>query len=63
MATLLDPKIDHIECFISDVDLFTPAFVQSDIQSGRYEDIYPITKLEDNQSSLLLIMYHTSFWI
>ena len=39
MATLLDPKIDHIECFISDADLFTPAFVQSDIQSGRYEDI------------------------
>ena len=63
MATLLDPKIDHIECFISDADLFTPAFVQSDIQSGRYEDIDPITKLEDNQSSLLLIMYHTSFWI
>ena len=23
------------------------AFVQSDIESGRYEDIYPITKLED----------------
>ena len=49
MATLLDPKIDHIECFISDADLFTLAFVQSDIQSGRYEDIYPITKLEDNR--------------
>ena len=49
MATLLDPKIDHIECFISDADLFTLAFVQSDVQSGRYEDIYPITKLEDNR--------------
>ncbi|XP_066926649.1 uncharacterized protein F54H12.2-like [Clytia hemisphaerica] len=38
----------HIECALSDTDLFTPAFVQSDIQSGTFEEIYPITKLEDN---------------
>ena len=43
-----DSKKDHIECFISDTDLFTPAFVQSDIESGRYGDFYPITKLEVN---------------
>ena len=41
-------KKDHLQCSISDTDLFTPAFVQSDIESGRYEDIYPITKLKDN---------------
>ena len=39
---------DHIECAISDTDLFTPAFVQSDIESGTFEEVYPITKLEDN---------------
>lgn len=39
---------DHIECALSDLDLFTPAFEQSDIESGDYEDVYPITKLEDN---------------
>ena len=48
MATVPDSKQDHIECSVSDTDLFTPAFVQSDIESGRYEDIYPITKLEGN---------------
>ena len=48
MTTIPDPKKDHIECSISDKDLFTPASVQSDIESGRYEDIYPITKLQDN---------------
>ena len=48
MTIIPDPKKDHIECSISDTDLLTPAFVQSDIESGRYEDTYPITKLEDN---------------
>ena len=48
MTAILDSKKDHIQCSISDKDLFTPAFVQSDIESGRYEDIYPITKLKDN---------------
>ena len=48
MGTVPDSKKDHIECSVLDIDLFTPAFVQSDIESGRYEDIYPITKLEDN---------------
>ena len=48
MATVPDSKKDHIECSVSDTDLFVPAFVQSDIESGRYEYIYPITKLKDN---------------
>ena len=39
---------DHIKCALSDTDLFTPAFVQTDIESGTFEEIYPITKLEDN---------------
>ena len=38
---------DHIECALSDTDLFTPAFVQSDIESSTFEEIYPITKLDD----------------
>ena len=41
MAAVPDSKKDHIECCISDKDLFTPAFMQSYIESGRYEDIYP----------------------
>ena len=48
MTTVSDSKKDHIDCSISDTDSFTPAFVQSDMESGRYEDIYPIAKLEDN---------------
>ena len=30
---------DHIECALSDTDLFTPAFVQSDIESGTFEEV------------------------
>ena len=62
MGTVPDSKKDHIECSVLDIDLFTPAFVQSDIESGRYEDIYPITKLEDN-GPVELIMRQISFWI
>ena len=47
MTTVPDSKQDHIQCSISDTDLFTPAFVQSDIETGRREDTYPITKLKD----------------
>ena len=47
MATVPDSKKDHIECSVSDTDLFTPTFLQSDIDR-RYEDIYPINKLEGN---------------
>ena len=56
MGTALDSKKDHIECSVSDTDLFTPAFVQSDIESGRYEDIYPIIKLKDNGSIEFVIV-------
>ena len=38
---------DHIDCALSDTDLFTPAFVQSDIERSKFEEIYPITKLDD----------------
>ena len=47
MTAVLDSKKIRLSV-ISDTDLFTPAFVQSDLESRRYEDIYPITKLEDN---------------
>ena len=47
MTTVPDSKQDHIQCSNSDTDLFTPAFVQSDIETGRREDTYPITKLKD----------------
>ena len=30
------------------IDLFTPPFVQNDIQHGIYEDIFPISKLNDS---------------
>ena len=46
METIKDK--DHIECALSDTDLFTPAFVQSDIESCTFEDVYPLTKLEDS---------------
>ena len=41
---------DHIDYALSDTDLFTPAFVQSDIESSTFEEIYPITKLDDGGS-------------
>ena len=47
MTTVPDSKNDHIECSISDADLFRPGFTQLDIESERYEDIYPITKVKD----------------
>ena len=49
------------DCSVSDTYLFTQGFAQSDIVSGRYEDIYGITKLKTmDQLSLLLIMRQTS---
>ena len=48
MTAIPGPKKAHIECSISDTDLFTLVFAQSDTESRRYEDVYPITKLEDN---------------
>ena len=48
MAIVPDSKNDDVECSFSDTYLFTPTFVQSDIESERYEDTHPITKLEDN---------------
>ena len=37
----------HAECNISDLDLFTPAFVQTDILKGRYEEVFPLSNIED----------------
>jgi hypothetical protein len=48
MMMMMEKDRDHVECSISDSDLFTPPFVQTDILSGDYEEVYPITKLEDN---------------
>ena len=45
MTTVKDR--DHIECTLSDTDLVTPAFVQSDFENSIFEEIYPITKLDD----------------
>ena len=38
----------HEECSLSDSDLFTPAFVQTDIESGYYERLYAVSSLDDN---------------
>ena len=43
-----DSQTPHQECALSDTDVFTPAFVQTDIRQGVYEDVYPISKLNDN---------------
>ncbi|XP_066910114.1 uncharacterized protein F54H12.2-like [Clytia hemisphaerica] len=43
-----DYQSAHQECALSDTDVFTPAFVQTDIKQGVYEDVYPISKLNDN---------------
>ena len=45
-----DKNETHLECTLSDADLFTPAFQQSDIQHGFYEDVFPISKLDDSGS-------------
>ena len=39
---------NHLECTLSDTDLFTPPFVQSDIQHGYFENVFPISKLNDH---------------
>ena len=49
---------DHIDCALSDTDLFTPAFVQSDIESSTFEEIYPITKLDDGGSTQIILKNH-----
>ena len=54
---------DHIECALSDTDLFTPAFVQSDIESGTFEEVYPLTKLEDNGPVEFIIKNSTDQFI
>ena len=46
MAEKMDEN--HLVCTSSDTDLFTPPFVQNDIQHGIYEDIFPISKLDDS---------------
>ena len=38
----------HLDCTLSDADLFTPSFTQSDIKHGYNEDVFPISKLDDN---------------
>ena len=40
--------VDHLDCTLSDTDIFTPAFVQKDIQHGFFEEIFPISKLSDS---------------
>ena len=45
---MAEKNASHIECTLSDADLFTPTFVQGDIEHGMQEEIYPITKLDDN---------------
>ena len=48
MAAIWDTNQNHEEYHLPDMDLFTPAFVQGDIDSGKFERVYPLTKLEDN---------------
>ncbi|XP_066930140.1 uncharacterized protein F54H12.2-like [Clytia hemisphaerica] len=39
---------EYLECTLSDTDLFSPSFVQKDLQNGVFEDVFPISKLNDN---------------
>jgi len=39
---------NHLDCTLSDTDIFTPSFTQKDIQHGHFEDVFPISKLNDN---------------
>ena len=43
-----EKNASHLECTLSDTDLFTPSFVQSDIQHGYYEELFPISNLDDS---------------
>lgn len=45
---MIEQNETHLDCTLSDTDLFTPSFVQSDIQHGYYEEAFPISKLNDN---------------
>ena len=39
---------NHSECTLSDTDLFSPAFTQSDLQHGCYQDVFPNSQLDDH---------------
>jgi len=39
---------NHLDCTLSDTDIFTPSFTQKDIQHGQFEEVFPISKLNDN---------------
>jgi len=44
----IEKQKTHLECSLSDTDIFIPAIVQTDILRSTYEEVYPISKLEDN---------------
>ena len=37
----------HKEYNISDIDILTPAFVQTNILKGRFEDMFLLSNIED----------------
>ena len=45
---MIEKNEAHMECTLSDTDLFSPAFVQTDVTEGGHEEVYPVTKLEDS---------------
>ena len=44
---MFSKEIPHFQCTLSDTNLFDPPLVQTDIEEGQYEDVYPLGKLED----------------
>lgn len=41
---------NHMECSVSNTDLFTPVFVLSHIESDIFKEIFPLTNLGDERS-------------
>ena len=38
---------EYVECMVSDTDLLLPTLVQTELLEGQYEEIYPVTYLND----------------
>lgn len=51
---------EHIECSVSDAELFLPSFVQTDLESGMYEDIFPFNNSLDDLGPIEFIIENST---
>ena len=54
---------NHEECSLSELELFKRVSLQSNILNGKFEKIYPITKLQDSGPIEFLIENATDHFL